>query len=572
MQDKIESNLSQEENKIEENESDNFENIIEEFKELNKKLEEPFNSETLYHDQGKTKKKYTGEIKDGKYEGRGILYDYSGKIEYDGYFKDNKYEGFGREHNFYDNKLKYEGFFSNFKYNGKGILYYKNNKKFFCGIFKENEFVKGILYDPEGKVIYKGDIINKNPKEGKNIKLYEINGNLIYEGDFLDGKYHGHGTLYENGKFERKGITNEFKGIKYVGDFNNGNFGGSGKLYIDHNLGKYLYYDGQFNDGIFNGKGILYYQNGKKYYDGNFKNGEICGQGIRFYKNGSEKINGIFENKNSCEGKYFDPENKELYNGKIFNEIPKEGKNITIYADNMNKVYKGEISNGAYEGEGIEYSPLVKNMIIYKGKFSKNYYIASENECQRKSNPINISVYYKQNELDAKNLINRFLGKEIKTIVEDKEKEFSFKYEYNKINYNINFIQHEEIEEMDNSNIIFYLFDLNNEGQIDENELNEIKKTNKKNALVYLIGNYLELIEKEDITKECLEVYRSQAIKLISGKKAYKYFEISIENGNGFDNLKRNTEIDSALFNENKKAGEYLVYGLLSYFNSCQIM
>ena len=180
MQDKTYSNLPQEENKIEDNESDNFENIIEEFKELNKKLEEPLNSETIYHDQEKTKKKYEGEIKDGKYNGRGILYDFSGKIEYNGYFKDNKYEGYGREYNFYDNKLKYEGFFSNYKYNGKGILYYKNDKIFFCGIFKDDEFVKGILYDPDGKIIYKGTLINKYPQEGKNIKLYEINRDLIY--------------------------------------------------------------------------------------------------------------------------------------------------------------------------------------------------------------------------------------------------------------------------------------------------------------------------------------------------------------------------------------------------------
>ena len=572
MQDKTNSNLPQEKNKIEDNESDNLEDIIEQFKELNKKLEEPLNSEILYHDQEKTKRKYEGEIKDGKYDGRGILYDFSGKIEYNGYFKDNKYDGYGREYNFYDNKLKYEGFFSNYKYNGKGILYYKNNKIFFCGIFKDDEFVKGILFDPEGKITYKGDIINKNPKEGKNIKLYEINGNLIYEGDFLDGKYHGHGTLYEAVKFERKGITTEFKGIKYVGEFNKGKYGGFGKLYIDHNLGKYLYYEGQFNDGIFNGEGILYYQNGKKYYDGKFKNGEICGKGTKFYKNGSKKIEGIFENKNSCEGKYYNPENKELYEGKMVNEIPNEGKNIIIYNDNMNKVYEGEISNGAYEGEGIEYSPLIKNMILYKGKFSKNYYSAPEDECQSKSNPINISVYYKENELDAKNLINRFLGKEIKTTVEDKGNEFSFKYEYNKIYYNINFIQNDAINQIKNSDIIFYLFDLNNENQIKESELNEIKKANKKDALIYLIGNYLELIEKEDITKECLEEYRSQAIKLISEKKINKYFEISIENGNGFYNLKKNTEIDSALYNESKDTNENKGYGLLSYFSYCQII
>ena len=90
MQDKTNSNLPQEENKIEDNEWDNLEDIIEQFKELNKKLEEALNSEILYHDQEKTKRKYEGEIKDGKYDGRGILYDFSGKIEYNGYFKDNK--------------------------------------------------------------------------------------------------------------------------------------------------------------------------------------------------------------------------------------------------------------------------------------------------------------------------------------------------------------------------------------------------------------------------------------------------------------------------------------------------
>ena len=252
-------------------ESEKFEDILEELKELNNNLKEPSNPEIIYHDNEKKKKKYVGEMKDGKYEGRGTFYDFSGKIEYDGYFKDGNYEGYGREYNFYDNKLKYEGFFSNYKYNGKGVLYYKNNKIFFVGYFKENDYVKGILYDPEGNIVYKGEFINKNPKEGKNIKLFELNGDLIYEGDFLEGKYHGQGTLYEIGKYERKGIFSEFKRKKYTGEFNNGNFEGKGKLYMDHSLGKYLYYEGKFKNGLFNDEGILFYQNGKKFYDGNFK-------------------------------------------------------------------------------------------------------------------------------------------------------------------------------------------------------------------------------------------------------------------------------------------------------------
>ena len=48
---------------------------------------------------------------------------------------------------------------------------------------------------------------------------------------------------------------------------------------------------------------------------------------------------------------------------------------MIVKENNTNKIYEGEIYNGAYEGYGIEYCPLVKDMIIYKGYFSNNYYI-----------------------------------------------------------------------------------------------------------------------------------------------------------------------------------------------------
>ena len=546
------------EEKVEkEDDLNDFEKIPEEFKELNNKLNEPLNHDIIYHDKEKLKRKYQGEIKDGKYDGRGILYAFSGKVEYDGYFKNGEYDGFGREFNFYDNKLKYEGFFSNYKYNGKGILYYKNGKIFFIGIFKENEYVNGILYDPEGNIIYKGEIINKNPKEGKNIKLYEINGDLIYHGDFLDGKYNGKGILYEAGKYEIKGVNSEFKGIKYNGEFSNGNFEGKGKLYMDHIRGKYLYYEGKFNNGLFNDEGILYYQNGKKFYEGNFKNGEIFGKGTKFYKNGAQKLEGNFENLNSFEGKYYDPENKELYNGKILNKIPVENKKIILYDDNTNKIYEGDIKDGTYEGEGVEYFPLIKNMILYKGNFAKNYYIDQKEVDEKEVKPLTIGIFYKFNETDAKNLINRFLGKEINTGLEEKKDLYTFKYEYNKVNYVINFlepfgkIKNSRVAECD---IILYLFDLNSDHQIKETDFDEIERLNKKNPLIYLIGNNLNYLEKIDMTYECLEEYREEAIKLISGKKANKYFEISIETGEKIDNLKKNIEIDSSLyFNNNQE-------------------
>jgi hypothetical protein len=94
-------------------EIEDFEKNLKEIKELSTKLKEPLGEHIsiLYHDHEKKKILYKGEVLDGKYEGRGILYDKEGYIIYDGYFQNNKYNGFG---NMYQrNKLVYEGFFEN---------------------------------------------------------------------------------------------------------------------------------------------------------------------------------------------------------------------------------------------------------------------------------------------------------------------------------------------------------------------------------------------------------------------------------------------------------------------------
>ena len=58
-------------------------------------------------------------------------------------------------------------------------------------------FINGILYDLEGNIIYEGEFFENIPKEGKNIKLNEINGKLKYKGDIFEFKYEGKSILYE---------------------------------------------------------------------------------------------------------------------------------------------------------------------------------------------------------------------------------------------------------------------------------------------------------------------------------------------------------------------------------------
>ena len=316
---------------MEENIYNDFDSNLKEIKELSEKLKQPLEESaiTLYYDEEKTKIKYKGGYIDNKYEGHGLLYDKEGYIEYDGSFSNNKYNGFGKK--FSNKTLKYEGFFTEGKKNGIGLLYYDKIKKiYFNGIFDMDNFSEGIEYDPEGAKLYQGSFINNKPKEGIKIKYYLSNGKLKYEGDFLDGKYHGYGTLYENGNYEQKGIFSEFKYLHYIGEFKNDRYNGQGKLYFDHFLGRYVFYEGNFDNNKLSGNGKMYYQNKKLFYEGLFGNNNINGKGIKYYKNGNIKFEGIFSNNICTQGIYYSPEGIKLYEGEFKNDIPIESKNIII--------------------------------------------------------------------------------------------------------------------------------------------------------------------------------------------------------------------------------------------------
>ena len=135
----------------------NEENFKQHLEDLNKKL----NFSTIYSKRGNKKiKKYTGNLINGKYHGRGILYDEdSGKIKYDGYFKEGFYNGFGKEYNSFG-RMVYIGFFSNNKYNGKGTFYYYPDKKQYEGNFFNGHYHGiGIEYlyneNRKRKLVYK---------------------------------------------------------------------------------------------------------------------------------------------------------------------------------------------------------------------------------------------------------------------------------------------------------------------------------------------------------------------------------------------------------------------------------
>ena len=191
-------------------------------------------------------------------------------------------------------------------------------------------------------------------KEFKGIFVYYDNKIKKYFGNFANNLYEGRGILY-----------NESGDILYDGFFKNGKYEGFGKLFTE----KLLKYEGFFSGGEYEGKGNLYFNN-KKIYEGYFHKGKKHGIGIifnneikcrkKFFENGLELHYGIL----------YDNNNMEIYSGELSDFKPKIGKNIIIFNENWNKIYKGDFVDYQYHGKGILYYTDI-NRIYFEGIFEK---------------------------------------------------------------------------------------------------------------------------------------------------------------------------------------------------------
>jgi len=284
-------------------------NEIESFKKQNEELDIPLNYETHFENDSSSVKKYVGNKINNKYEGRGILYGKDDKIIFNGYFKNGKYEGFGRLYDNNSNELIYIGYFKDNMYEGKGILYSNKQIKYEGNFYYGKYNGIGTEYIKNGKRKMKF-FYGKPEKECYGI-LYDNNNNEIYKGLLKEQKP-------ENAK--SVSIYDEDGNIKYFGDF---------------------------FDFKFHGKGQLYYKNN--------------------YNEKDEKIyfDGIFEKDKFIKGTLFSPEGDKVYEGEFIDNIPKEGKNISVY--NIDRIieYIGDLSNGKYNG----YGKLVENYSygVYRG-------------------------------------------------------------------------------------------------------------------------------------------------------------------------------------------------------------
>ena len=205
--------------------------------------------------------KYEGDFINGIINGNGIILynknDECKRKEYDGEWKDGKKEGKGIM--YWNNGERYEGDWKNDKIEGKGIYYYVEYNEYDIDRY-EGEWKDG-------------------KKEGKG-KLYWNNGDR-YEGDFKNDMASGKGIYYysKNDEFDRN---------RYDGEWKNGKKEGKGIMYLNNGER----YEGDFKSGKIEGKGIYYFQNGNREM-GDYLDDKKIGIHIYLYSNG-EVIENIY--------------------------------------------------------------------------------------------------------------------------------------------------------------------------------------------------------------------------------------------------------------------------------------
>ena len=135
------------------------------------------------------------------------------------------------------------------------------------------------IYNLMGKLIYKGDLVNKKP-HGKGIRYCDDSELILYEGEFKDGLYDGQGKLnlfsggsQSNGQYFSSYYKGEYcKGIKHG-------------LIETYSEGKTKYYNSatsEYKMGLLHGTHIVYSEEGSKTNQYNYENGKQVGKTITF--------------------------------------------------------------------------------------------------------------------------------------------------------------------------------------------------------------------------------------------------------------------------------------------------
>ena len=193
--------------------------------------------------------KYTGQVKNGKPNGKGQLSDSFGTV-FTGDWVDGKLNGQGKEtgprlgypKSSAEPTHRYAGGFKDGEYHGNGTLIFNMNRSKYVGEFKNGR------YDGQGSLSY-----TKN-------NGYEAGESFNYVGQFRNGDF-------------SKGTFTRSNGEVYTGEFKGMSFDGQGELTFPDGS-KYV---GGFKDGKFDGQGTSISPDGTK-VEGEWKDGKPAKQ------------------------------------------------------------------------------------------------------------------------------------------------------------------------------------------------------------------------------------------------------------------------------------------------------
>lgn len=170
---------------------------------------------------------------------------------------------------------------------------------------------------------------------------YREDGQLDYKGSFVNGKFHGIGTVryatgmkyqgeWFEGKMKGSGTLTTAEGDTYVGEMSDNKFNGDGTLtksngdiytgyWIDGVLNGQgtlttkdgLLYVGGFADNLFHGSGSLTYPDGG-HYEGSFSNGLFHGKGVEVYPDGKKYVGQFIEGLYHGKGEILNPNGSKI--------------------------------------------------------------------------------------------------------------------------------------------------------------------------------------------------------------------------------------------------------------------
>ena len=225
-----------------------------------------------------------------------------------------------------------------------------------------------ILYETLTEKYYGEVIIKTKIKTGRGILLNKEYC-YIYKG------------MFENNKFNGKGVKIDIDDTKYEGDFKHNKYNGKGTI-IYKTGAKYI---GEFFNDLKDGKGIFYFQNGDT-YEGEFKENKINGKGI--YKNKKNIFEGNWKIKKGIvlgKGKINYIGSKEYYEGEFCLKFGPHG-NGRMYKEN------GDIVEGRWvrgeESKNMKYFDKEKgewNIVEYEDE-------ESEEEDENYENNVNDTI------------------------------------------------------------------------------------------------------------------------------------------------------------------------------------